>query len=266
MTRAAEVWDPATGTFSRQARWPRPGRTHRDAPRRRPRPRRRRRWRRWRGRHGGGLGPRDRPVGASWLARRDPRGQNLDASAHRHAPGRRPRPGGRPLGPGAGGTAFDRRDLGSRRRRPSTRWTRRSRHRRCTHATLLADGRVLFIDDTDRYGEPIPAQVWDPQTGAVTPTGSLAVVRAGHTATLLADGRVLVVGGGNTRPRMSEPGPRSSGTRRPGRSARRAPRRVIHLPHRHGPADGRALIVGWVRTRYHVFDPAAENLGAGDGD
>lgn len=65
-------------------------------------------------------------------------------------------------------------------------------------ATFLADGCVLFIDDTDRYGEPIPAQVWDRETGVMTPTGSLAEVRAGHTATLLADGRVLVVGGWNS--------------------------------------------------------------------
>ena len=39
------------------------------------------------------------------------------------------------------------------------------------------------------------AEVWDPATNAFSPAGSLEQRRAGHTATLLLDGRVLVVGG-----------------------------------------------------------------------
>lgn len=39
------------------------------------------------------------------------------------------------------------------------------------------------------------AEIWDPETETFGPTGSLAEARAQHTATLLADGRVLVVGG-----------------------------------------------------------------------
>jgi nitroreductase len=39
------------------------------------------------------------------------------------------------------------------------------------------------------------ALVWDPTTDAFRPAGSLGVARSGHTASLLPDGRVLVVGG-----------------------------------------------------------------------
>jgi hypothetical protein len=67
-------------------------------------------------------------------------------------------------------------------------------------ATLLLDGRVLVIGG---YGGPFQyastalpsAELFDPATGAWSSAGSLSVGRVGHTATLLADGRVLVIGG-----------------------------------------------------------------------
>lgn len=37
--------------------------------------------------------------------------------------------------------------------------------------------------------------MWDPATSSFGPTGSLAEGRYDHTATLLSDGRVLVIGG-----------------------------------------------------------------------
>jgi len=68
-------------------------------------------------------------------------------------------------------------------------------------ATLLRDGRVLIVGGGEGGGsgngiaEP-PAEVWDPATATFGPAGSLLVgTRPGHSATLLSDGRVLVVGG-----------------------------------------------------------------------
>ena len=60
---------------------------------------------------------------------------------------------------------------------------------RSAHAALLlADGRVLFVGETD-------SEVWDPATGSVVPGPSLVEPRYFHTATLLRDGGVLVNGG-----------------------------------------------------------------------
>ena len=69
-------------------------------------------------------------------------------------------------------------------------------------ATRLADGRVLVAggrDNNCRDACPLyalaSAEIYDPATGTFAPTGSLNVSRYGHSAALLPDGRVLVLGG-----------------------------------------------------------------------
>jgi hypothetical protein len=67
-------------------------------------------------------------------------------------------------------------------------------------ATRLRDGRVLvvgggFVGGEFGHGFSASAEVWDPTTGDFGPAGSLTEARLTHTATLLRDGRVLVVGG-----------------------------------------------------------------------
>ncbi|WP_395833011.1 kelch repeat-containing protein [Cystobacter fuscus] len=70
-------------------------------------------------------------------------------------------------------------------------------------STLLPDGKVLVVGGTGldavegTVGGAETAEVYDPATGVWSPTGSMADERTHHTATLLPDGKVLVVGGSN---------------------------------------------------------------------
>jgi galactose oxidase-like protein len=64
--------------------------------------------------------------------------------------------------------------------------------------TMLRNGRVLIAGGARNIGfrsELSSAELYDPSTGTFATTGSMRTPREGHTATMLRDGRVLIVGG-----------------------------------------------------------------------
>lgn len=66
----------------------------------------------------------------------------------------------------------------------NTRWT----------ASLLTNGEVLFSGGNDDPGADFGAELYDLPTGTFTVTGYLSKARVGHTSTLLPDGTVLIAG------------------------------------------------------------------------
>lgn len=79
---------------------------------------------------------------------------------------------------------------------PVTSGQRESAAVRGQTTTQLPDGQWLIVG-----GEGVErrAALWDPQSGTATPTvGTPLTVRAWHSATVMADGRVLIAGGRGT--------------------------------------------------------------------
>jgi N-acetylneuraminic acid mutarotase len=70
-------------------------------------------------------------------------------------------------------------------------------------ATILPDGKVLVVGGGDQGGDVLPfygngtatAELYDPNTNVFTSTNNMANPRFGHTATVLSNGKVLIVGG-----------------------------------------------------------------------
>ena len=68
-------------------------------------------------------------------------------------------------------------------------------------ATRLADGRVLVVGGEASFADSLglsSAEIYDPSTGSWAQTGSMNTGRTNHSATLLADGHVLVAGGNDS--------------------------------------------------------------------
>jgi WD40 repeat protein len=67
-------------------------------------------------------------------------------------------------------------------------------------ATILQNGKVLVVGGETSFAggsNTASAELYDPTSGLWSATGALAVARHLHTATILPDGKVLVVGGSN---------------------------------------------------------------------
>ena len=71
-------------------------------------------------------------------------------------------------------------------------------------ATLLPNGKVLLAGGTRSTSLSVPsvtlagAELYEPDAGRFSPAGDMTTARRLHTATLLADGRVLIAGGYGT--------------------------------------------------------------------
>jgi hypothetical protein len=132
-------------------------------------------------------------------------------------------------------------------------------------ATVLKDGRVLLTGGSSAakatYNEGLAdAELYDPSTKVFTRTGSMNRARAEHSATLLADGRVLIAGGHTDSAEIYDP---ERGTFRQVKplSVPRFDHAAVRL------LDGRVLIIGgaaFVKRRdvildsVELFDPTTE--------
>ena len=145
--------------------------------------------------------------------------------------------------------------------------------RYATTLTLLPDGKVLLAggDIVTHFFNPsvATAELYDPGTGAWTPTGSLSTARSGHTATLLPSGKVLVAGGSNDNDTLSyrlasaELYDPAIGTWTPTGDMTQV--RQSHTATLLG--DGRVLVVGgWgdeaISASAEVYDPASRSWTA----
>lgn len=128
-------------------------------------------------------------------------------------------------------------------------------------ATRLLDGRVLLVGsaafDTSASGCGAckVADVVDPGGSTPTEVVPLSYARNGHTATLLADGRVLVAGGATSSATTSQAELYDPASATFAATGPKGPTRSGHSATR--LADGRVLLAGGRIATVELFDPVA---------
>lgn len=131
----------------------------------------------------------------------------------------------------------------------------------------------ITINVTDALHRPAPpfatiVRVSLAHSGAFTATGSMGIPRAGHAATLLLSGKVLVTGGGNaTADPTAELYDPASGTFSPtvGKMTEARSGHTATLLKLSNPAStnyGKVLIVGSVDTSAELYDPSSGTFAA----
>jgi len=108
-------------------------------------------------------------------------------------------------------------------------------------ATRLADGRVLIAGGCAAWicttsEQLLSAELYDPETGTFSPTGSMTVVGP-HTVALLSDGRVLALGGYNGIADLYDPNTGAFARTSSMTTARTSPSATLL-------SDGRVLVAG----------------------
>ena len=136
-------------------------------------------------------------------------------------------------------------------------------------ATLLNDGRILIAGGIESGGgggvATASTEIYDPAKGTFTISGSMLSARASHTATLLASGKVLILGGWNGHradssddppwdPLFAELFDPTSGslTESGSMSATRIGPSSIRLP------DGKVLVLGGVPTLQNIHEQPSD--------
>jgi hypothetical protein len=127
-------------------------------------------------------------------------------------------------------------------------------------ATLLKDGSVLIVGGDQGCVRAecvivLGIETYDPGRGVFSAAGKLATPRAGHTATPLLDGRVLIVGGQDTKGHPIS----SAEVYNPGLSASAPTGSLLRARSGHTAAlllEGRVLIAGGLNeASAELYDP-----------